>query len=95
MQEYISHNKIINSKPYIDIALQSIVDGIEDELLVIDNNYRIRFANTTARRNLAETSESFRERPCYEVLHGRDKPCGAPLWECPLKETKTKETGLG
>jgi len=69
-----------------DITLQEIVDGVEDELLVIDSEYRVRFVNSAARGGLQKGAESLVGRLCYEVLHRRDRPCGAPLWDCPLRE---------
>lgn len=68
----------------IDIGLQDVMDGIEDRLLVIDSEYRVRFANLAMRYEFHEGAESPIGRRCYEVLHNRDKPCSSPLWECPL-----------
>jgi signal transduction histidine kinase len=69
-----------------DITLQDIVDGVEDELLVIDSDYRVRFANSAVRCNLQKGADSLVGRLCYQVLYGRDKPCSAPLWDCTLRE---------
>jgi len=69
-----------------DVTLQHIVDGVEDELLVIDSKYRIRFANSAAQGRLQKGDESLVGRLCYEVFYDRDKPCSEPLWDCPLKE---------
>jgi len=67
----------------LDIALQDIVDNIEDELLVIDTEYRIRFANAAVRDRYPKGT-SFIGKRCYNVLYDRDKPCSAPLWDCTL-----------
>lgn len=75
----------------IDISLQNIVDGVEDELLVIDREHRIIFANSVARDKFLKRIRSPIGKPCYEVLYGRDKPCTTPLWECPL--AKVLESG--
>jgi signal transduction histidine kinase len=75
----------------LDITLQEIVDGVEDELLVIDREYRVRFANSAAHGRFQEGDESPIGRLCYELLHGRDRPCAAPLWDCPL--SKVLESG--
>jgi len=69
-----------------DLTLQDIVDGVEDELLVIDSDYRIRFANSAARGRFQKGAESLVGGFCYKVLYGRDKPCSAPLWDCLLRE---------
>jgi len=75
----------------LEISLQNIVDRVEDELLVIDREYRVIFANSSARDKFQKGIESPMGKPCYKVLYGRDKPCTAPLWECPL--TKVLESG--
>jgi signal transduction histidine kinase len=70
----------------LDITLKDIVDGLEDELLVIDNEYRVRFVNAAVRERLQKGAESLIGKLCYEVFYGRDKPCGSPLWDCPLRK---------
>jgi signal transduction histidine kinase len=66
-------------------VLQEILSGVEDELLVIDSDYRIMFANLAAQRKLDQESIPL-GRLCYQALQGRDKPCNPPLWECPLRK---------
>lgn len=75
----------------LDISLQSVVDGVEDELLVIDREYRVIFVNSVVRDKFLKGIKSPIGKLCYKVLYGRDKPCAAPLWECPL--TKVLESG--
>jgi len=75
----------------LDITLHDMVDVVEDELLVIDREYRVRFANSAARRRLRKGTRSPIGRLCYKVLYDRDKPCTAPLWDCPL--SKVLESG--
>lgn len=65
---------------------QDIIGSIQDELLVIDSNYRVRWANATATAKMKKSADSPIGRPCYEVSYGRDKPCTAPLWDCPLRK---------
>ena len=55
-------------------ALQEVLSGVEDELLVIGSDYRIRFANLAAQRKLDQES-ALVGKPCYRALQGRDKPC--------------------
>jgi len=70
----------------VDISLQDVMDGIEDKLVVIDSEYRVRFANLAVRERLQEDTESLVGRHCFEVFRDGDKPCGSPLWKCPLRE---------
>jgi signal transduction histidine kinase len=70
----------------LDIGLQDILDGVEDELLVIDSQYRVRFANSVALDRLQKKPQSPIGRLCYKVFHNRNSPCGIPLWDCPLSK---------
>ncbi|MFC1908451.1 GAF domain-containing protein [Chloroflexota bacterium] len=70
----------------LHIVLQDILDGVEDELVVINNEYQVIFANSAARSKFQEAVESPVRQLCYQVLYGRDKPCAAPPWNCPLRE---------
>lgn len=69
-----------------DMGLWDVMDSLEDELLVVDSQYRVRLANLTLRRKLAKGAKLPIGKHCYEVFHGRQKPCTAPLWECPLRK---------
>jgi len=70
----------------LDITLLDIVDGMEDELLVIDSEYRVLFANSALRGRFQKRGGWPIGRLCYKVLHDRDRPCSVPLWDCPLRE---------
>ena len=76
-------------KAELDISLQDILDGVEDEIVVVDSEHRIRFANSAALKQFAP--ESSIGKLCYQALQGRDVPCGPPLWDCPL----TRVVGTG
>jgi PAS domain-containing protein len=71
--------------PGLDITLQDLVNGIEDELLVIDSEYRVRFANAAICGRFGKAAGSLVGQLCYEVFHERDTPCSPPLWDCPLE----------
>ncbi len=72
------------------LILQEVLNGVEDEIMVIDSNYRLLFANLAAQRKLDKKSVPV-GKLCYQALQGRDRPCTSPLWECPLR--KVLETG--
>ena len=69
-----------------DMVLDDFTSGLEDELFLVNSEYRVRFANSAIQHNFPEGTESPIDRYCYEVFEGRDKPCGSPLWECPLNK---------
>ena len=67
-------------------SLQDIMDAVEDELMVIDREYRVRFANAAMLSRFQKRDESPIGRLCYQVFHDRDSPCHEPLWDCPLQK---------
>jgi len=69
-----------------DMGLDDFASGLEDELFLVNSEYRVMFANSAIQHNFPEGTESPIDRHCYEVFQGRDKPCGSPLWECPLNK---------
>lgn len=70
----------------LPMSLPDVLDSVEDDLLVIDSSYHIRFANTAARNKFSKVVASPVGSRCYEIFQGRDMPCSAPLWDCPLRE---------
>lgn len=71
--------------PDSEVAIQDLIDSVRDELIIVDSDYRIRYANAAA-LNRVQGSESPVGRLCYQAMHHRDSPCGVPLWDCRLKE---------
>lgn len=61
---------------------KDLLDAIEDGVALIDNNYRLIFANRAA-RSRPPSREGDR---CYQVLFAQEGPCGGPFWSCPLEE---------
>ncbi|MBN2373207.1 GAF domain-containing protein [bacterium] len=78
-------SKIINFENF-NVYLKDVIDSVEDELLVIDADYKIRLVNSAVQRKMHKEIESFVNKPCYKIFRGRDKPCIAPLWVCPLEK---------
>ena len=91
MQQEKDATQRATENPGLDVSLEEVIDSVEDELLVVDGAYRVKFVNSSLRRKLPEDAESPIGRHCYEVVEGRDSPCCAPLWDCPLD--KVIQTG--
>ena len=70
--------------------LQELIDSIEDEISVIDSEWRIEFVNRALCTRLGEDARTLRGRKCYETFHRISQPCTSP-WDCPLKHVL--ETG--
>ena len=78
------------SEPVVDYSsssnyLQAIIDGLEDELLVIDRDYRIVQANEAVLRRHGKRREEVIGQYCYEISHGLAEVCRPPYHECPIK----------
>jgi signal transduction histidine kinase len=69
----------------LDLNLQDILDSVEDELLIIDGDYHIQFANPVISSRL-QNKLSVSKR-CYEILERAERPCNAPSqFDCPFKK---------
>ena len=69
-----------------DVALMDLANSLEDDLIVINSDYRVQFANAAAIKKLINPNESPIGKYCYEAFHGRDRPCSEPLWSCALRD---------
>ena len=58
--------------------LQSIIDGLEDELMVIDRDYRIIQANEAVLTKHGKRRDEVIGEYCYHVSHGLPDPCRPP-----------------
>ncbi|MBI4303049.1 MAG: PAS domain-containing protein, partial [Chloroflexi bacterium] len=72
-------------------CLQTIIDGFEDDVLVISPDFRIKQVNSAVQRRLATPLSSVVGQPCFQVRHGAEEPCQPPWYECPLQ--RVLETG--
>jgi PAS domain S-box-containing protein len=67
--------------------LQSVIDGIAEPIMIIDNDYRIKFLNQAAYEQ-----SNVRDRPteslCYKVSHRYDQPCSGIEHPCPLEKVR-------
>lgn len=65
----------------------SLFDSFEEEVVVIDKNYRIVYANRKYAEDMGYRSpEEVVGNFCYVVSHHRDEPCEGECHPCPLKE---------
>lgn len=64
--------------------LQTIIDGVADPIMVINENYNVELMNLAAKK-ITGKREFLR---CYEVSHKKDKPCHGMLRPCPLEIVK-------
>ena len=75
--------------------LQNIVDGVDDAIMVIREDYTIEVMNHSIKSNLDKIDIADKENPkCYEVSHHRSTPCDGVDHPCPLKEVMEKKESL-
>jgi len=68
--------------------LQSVINGIDQSVMVIDKDYNVLLANDAAKQfgehEILNDPTHFK---CYELTHHRDSPCSGDQHQCPLTET--------
>ena len=60
----------VNKNEGLNVELQEIIDAVEDELLVVDAEYRVRFANATVLSKHHDKDDSPIGKYCYQVFQG-------------------------
>ena len=66
--------------------LETIVNGIQDHMMVIDLNYRVIEVNRALLQMVGLRREEVVGKHCYEVSHHLKHPCADPDHPCPLKD---------
>lgn len=64
--------------------LYSIINSLDDQLMVIDRAYRIIDVNDAVLRNLNMTKEEILGKFCYRISHNNSKPCSTSRHMCPI-----------
>ena len=67
--------------------LQAVINGIRDEIIIIDMAYRIKGANEAFVKRLGKPKHEIVGEYCYWVLHNMDKPCDMLNHRCPVQDT--------
>jgi PAS domain S-box-containing protein len=70
--------------------LQSVIDGIEDPILVIKPDFTIALMNRQARSQIPPGEDEKNHRYCYQVSHRLDAPCTEPDHPCSFMEVMEK-----
>jgi PAS domain S-box-containing protein len=65
--------------------LKAAIDSLEDELLVIDRDYRIIQANEAVLSRYGRHRTGVIGKFCYEITHHRSELCHPPRDECPVR----------
>lgn len=68
--------------------LETILNGIQDGIAVIDMDYRIISANRPLMERMGYTPQDVIGHFCHEVFHHSEAPCSPPDHPCPLAEAR-------
>jgi two-component system NtrC family sensor kinase len=75
------------SKKVVKDPQTLILEGIDEQILLLSRDRRIIWANEKAIGDLGLKREDVIEKHCYEVTHHRNTPCGPPNEVCPIRES--------
>lgn len=81
------HSDTIELKGWAESGkyMRAILDSLEDELLVIDRDYRILDVNKAVVLRHGISREEIIGKNCYEFSHGLPEVCCPPYHECPIR----------
>jgi len=67
--------------------LQTIVDSVQDPVMVIKEDYTVELMNSNLLSQLDNFDIADKETPkCYEISHHRTTPCDGIEYPCPLRD---------
>jgi len=70
-----------------ELYLEAVLDGLNEAVMIVGPDYSIKRANVNLLTLVGEDLEDkVLGRRCYDVFHGRDKPCGDRRASCPVRE---------
>jgi two-component system sensor kinase FixL len=71
-----------------NLFLETLFDGIHEEIMVIDQNYFIEAVNKVFLERYALNKEEVLGKKCHEITYQSDAPCDFGKQVCPLEKAK-------
>ncbi len=71
-----------------NLFLETLFDGINEEILVVDEAFTIEHVNRGFLENYGLKKEAVVGRKCHEIIHQSDKPCRFDKDLCPLEQAE-------
>jgi PAS domain S-box-containing protein len=69
--------------------LERVFNGIQEEIFVIDTDFKIVDANDAALKAAGVTKEEVLGKHCFEISHKSDAPCSSADHPCPMEKVLT------
>ncbi len=67
---------------------QSILDGVNEPIMVIGADYHVKLMNRAARQFSIGCSKPLESLLCYQISHQRETPCDGVEHSCPLEQVR-------
>lgn len=77
--------EVIETLKVDNLFLETLFDGIDEEIMVLDADYRVLNVNRSFLERHGIEREEAVGKKCYEVTYGSEKSCGQEKLLCPLK----------
>ena len=76
--------------------LQSIIDGVNDQIMVIKEDYSVDLMNSKLRKIIKnKNSKDASKLMCYQIAYNRSEPCDSDDRPCPLRDVmQTKKHSI-
>jgi len=84
-------NQEIDNLKISNLFLETIFDGISEEIMVVDREFNINDVNKAFLKRYGFSKSSVLGKKCYEIKHRSDTPCYSGDKNCPLE--RAQETG--
>ena len=68
--------------------LRSILDGLQEPMLVIDSEKHITMLNTAARELLAPDAQQSPPLQCHHLFNHEERPCAGQHFACPVDQVR-------
>lgn len=76
----------ISERKQTEELIQDILESVDQEFLVVDRDFRIRYANRAYATEVGTSLGEILGRPCYEISPRKDKTCHEFGAACPAKQ---------
>ena len=78
----------IDNLKLTNLFLETIFDGIDEEIMVVDREYTINDVNRAFLKRYGFRKSSVLGKKCYEIKHRSNRPCHSEEKNCPLEHVK-------
>lgn len=87
LRDISEHVALIAEKERQNSFVEEVIDGVADQVVVVNPDYSLGLMNRAAKLALKTHSFEDKNNPkCYELLFNQQQPCQGSFQPCPLEE---------